>query len=248
MTPNVNSQQTVHLLEGFDDERPRNRNGSATDHPGDHLWSGQVTMPTNHVNLFGLSLHACADVLDGEASVTYNTYSGIFQLVVVDAIVRAMGDVATKILPTRPFQVNRIVEHTWAGHQRRALQGFRGIFGSDAQLNMPAGKEVTLHFDLLERRVELGLVLQAVLLCTSHAHVQDAVTRRPGLLILVCMYFGVQILRNISSLLCLQLGGFIGHIPPGRPTKGIVTLQDNEVFAVLPEKVHGRHEAAHATT
>ena len=25
------------------------------------------------------------------------------------------------------------------------------------------------------------------------------------------------------GLLCLQLGGFIGHIPPGRPTKGIVT-------------------------
>mmetsp|Transcript_27897 Transcript_27897/g.60803 ORF Transcript_27897/g.60803 Transcript_27897/m.60803 type:complete len:230 (-) Transcript_27897:48-737(-) len=207
-----------------------------------------MAVATDHVDLLGLPLHTGPDIFDGEAAMPHDANGGILQLIIVDAVVGTVANIATKFIATGPFDVDRVVEGTWTANQRAHLQRLRCVFRGQVQLIVPPIQGVALHLQFLQRGVEPGFLIEAMSFPAGHTHLQNGVATGPGLHVLGAVRCRIQVLWDVGSLLRLQLGRLIGHVTPGGATEGVVALQNDEIGSTMPQEIKGCHEAAHPSS
>mmetsp|Transcript_31076 Transcript_31076/g.88690 ORF Transcript_31076/g.88690 Transcript_31076/m.88690 type:complete len:202 (+) Transcript_31076:632-1237(+) len=96
--PRIVADEVVHGLHGVEEQRCGHRCDGLVREPRHEPGAGQVLPAADQVQLPGVVLQACSNVLDGEGAVADNGDADAAQRVVVDLVEHAIADDATESL------------------------------------------------------------------------------------------------------------------------------------------------------
>mmetsp|Transcript_54314 Transcript_54314/g.122807 ORF Transcript_54314/g.122807 Transcript_54314/m.122807 type:complete len:241 (-) Transcript_54314:190-912(-) len=239
MRPNIEPHKIIHNVHDLHKHVPWDRDMTATHQPRDTLRACEMSATAQDLDVNALMLDACAHILDNKSTVPDENDFLALELLRLQRIIRAMGDVATELFLSGQLQVFGEVEDSRSQDTSASLEilDHIALFGGILNLQevVAVFQGIALGFDFQNTCAQLGILMQPVPLCRFFKPCQDVVPPRPRLLVGVHRGQNIHVIWPVGAFLSLQLRGLVGNLPPGSASEAIATLDDDEVFSATPQ-------------